>query len=114
VFMNILTNGVQAAMAKEGDAMPTIQVRTRTLGDHVEVVIADNGIGMTDEVKARIFDPFYTTKDVGEGTGLGLAIAYGIIEDHHATIAVDSTPGQGTAFRITIPVRHQRTLEKRA
>lgn len=114
VFMNILSNGVQAAMAKEGDAMPTIQVRTRTLGDHVEVVIADNGIGMTDEVKARIFDPFYTTKDVGEGTGLGLAIAYGIIEDHHATIAVDSTPGQGTAFRITIPVRHQRTLEKRA
>ncbi|MDX9751691.1 MAG: 7TM diverse intracellular signaling domain-containing protein [Flavobacteriales bacterium] len=114
VFMNILTNSVQAVLARCEGGTPTIRVRTRPAGDQVEITITDNGIGMTDQVKARIFDPFYTTKDVGEGTGLGLAIAYGIIEDHQATIRVDSAPGLGTAFRIAVPVRHRTKEEKRA
>ena len=65
--------------------------------------IADEGIGMAREVAAKIFDPFFTTKAPGEGTGLGLAICYGLVRDLHGRIDVDSTPGEGTAFRVTIP-----------
>jgi signal transduction histidine kinase len=60
---------------------------------------------MSPEVKARIFEPFYTTKDVGKGTGLGLSITYGIIEQHHGNIDVISEPGIGTEFIISLPTR---------
>jgi len=59
---------------------------------------------MSDEVKAKIFDPFYTTKPVGKGTGLGLSLSYKIIQDHHGSIDVHSIPGQGTKFVIYLPV----------
>jgi two-component system NtrC family sensor kinase len=58
---------------------------------------------MTEEVKQHIFDPFYTTKDIGEGTGLGLSIVFGIIEKHHGTIDVKSELGKGTTFTVTLP-----------
>jgi two-component system, NtrC family, sensor kinase len=66
--------------------------------------VSDNGMGMSDETKAHIFEPFFTTKSEGKGVGLGLAIAYGIIERHHGSIGVDSAPGKGTTFTITVPV----------
>ncbi|HRF79651.1 MAG TPA: ATP-binding protein, partial [Flavobacteriales bacterium] len=71
-------------------------------------------IGMSPEVKARMFDPFFTTKPVGEGTGLGLAIVYGIIEDHHGRITVDSEVGNGTSISIILPIRHAALNQQRA
>ncbi|MBK7945933.1 MAG: hypothetical protein IPJ85_11800 [Flavobacteriales bacterium] len=84
------------------------------MGDRAIIRIADTGVGMSDDIKARIFDPFFTTKPVGEGTGLGLAIVYGIINEHQGTIAVDSIPGEGTTFTITLPLRQARQQEPAA
>jgi signal transduction histidine kinase len=99
VFMNVLSNACQAITGK-GE----IRITTGMDNGNVVIRIADNGIGMTEEVQKRIFEPFFTTKKVGAGTGLGLSISYGIIKAHNGTIAVESAPGIGTAFTITIPV----------
>ncbi len=114
VFMNILTNAVQATLARTDRNDPRITISTRTIGEEVLVSFADNGIGMSEAVKARIFDPFFTTKAVGEGTGLGLAIVHGIIEDHQGRIAVESAEGQGSVFCIHLPIRRVRTTQLRA
>jgi signal transduction histidine kinase len=71
----------------------------------VVIKIADNGSGIPTEIQDRIFDPFFTTKEPGKGTGLGLAISYQIIAQHHGKIEVNSVPGQGAEFMITLPVR---------
>ena len=72
-------------------------------GPHLELTVSDNGQGMTPEVKARLFEPFYTTKTMGKGTGLGLAVVYGIVRQHGGSISVSSTPGEGSTFRILLP-----------
>jgi two-component system NtrC family sensor kinase len=100
VFMNLLANAVQAISA-EG----RITITVRQAGRDIEIQIADTGAGMTEAVRRRIFEPFYTTKPIGVGTGLGLSITYGIIERHHGTITVDSTPGEGTTFTVRLPIR---------
>jgi two-component system NtrC family sensor kinase len=97
LFMNILSNAVQAI---EGEG--TITLNTYCRNGYAVISIKDNGKGMSEEVKKRIFDPFYTTKDVGEGTGLGLSISYGIIEKHKGKIEVESEPGVGTEFKIYV------------
>ncbi|MBI3392148.1 MAG: PAS domain S-box protein [Nitrospirae bacterium] len=99
VFLNLLINSAQA-IDKDG----VIRVGTRAAGDAVTVTISDNGCGMPAHVKARIFEPFFTTKPPGKGTGLGLSITYGIIEKHGGRIEVESEPGRGTAFSITLPI----------
>ena len=98
VFMNVLNNAQEAI---DGDG----EIRIKTwLEDHkVNISIKDNGRGMTENVKKKIFDPFYTTKDVGKGTGLGLSISFGIIEKHNGEFKINSTPGKGTEFIISIP-----------
>lgn len=100
VFLNLINNGAQAI-----DGQGLITLRTRHVGDQVQVQIQDSGCGMDAETQAHIFEPFFTTKAVGEGTGLGLSIVFRIIEDHGGSIEVDSTPGQGTCFTILLPVR---------
>ena len=106
VFMNILNNAIQATVDtnREGESRE-VRVSTKTADGQVEVHIADNGAGMSEEVKSRIFEPFFTTKKVGEGTGLGLSIVLGIIEQHNGTIHVESAPGEGTEFVITLPLK---------
>lgn len=99
VVMNLLMNAVQA-IPERG----TITIRTRACGDHVTIAVADTGIGMTPEVQAKIFDPFYTTKPVGKGTGLGLSVSYGIVEKHEGRIAVESEPGVGSCFTVWLPI----------
>ncbi|WP_425637535.1 7TM diverse intracellular signaling domain-containing protein [Algoriphagus yeomjeoni] len=105
VFMNIINNAVHA-LADHVDTIadPIIELRTRSLGDFVSIEISDNGPGMPDHVKQRIFEPFFTTKAVGKGTGLGLSIVYSIIENHKGTLEVITEEGQGTTFKITLPI----------
>ncbi len=113
VFMNILANAVDALEASsqgksqdEREAAPSqITIRTAALDEQVCISIRDNGMGMTEAVRQRIFDHLYTTKAVGRGTGLGLAIAHQIIvEKHGGQISVASTPNQGTEFTMTLPI----------
>jgi signal transduction histidine kinase len=66
--------------------------------------VTDTGVGMTEDVQRRIFEPFYTTKDVGKGTGLGLSLSFSIIKRHGGEIQVRSVVGQGTSFRVWVPV----------
>lgn len=103
VFMNVLANAIDALeeeMGNEEISPPTTQITIRTeLLDHQWVVIriADNGPGMKEEVIRRIYDPFFTTKDVGKGTGLGMAISYQIVVDkHRGILKCRSQPGKGT------------------
>ena len=104
VFTNLILNA--------RDAIPDggrIIVATETADDgSIIAEISDTGIGIAPENVAKIYDPFYTTKGVGQGTGLGLAVSYGIVQEHAGRITVDSTPGQGTTFRITLPTSRVR------
>jgi signal transduction histidine kinase len=100
VILNIVSNAAQA-MESRGQ----IIISTRSDGDGVVLEIADNGKGMTEDVRAQIFQPFFTTKDVGEGTGLGLAICEKIIRSHQGTINVQSMVGEGTTFTIRLPLK---------
>jgi len=103
VFMNILNNAVQAMPADRADAEITIY--TEESGNDVSIRIKDNGVGIPDEIKDRIWEPFFTTKDVGVGTGLGMSITYGIIEKHGGRIELTSEVGKGTEFAISLPKR---------
>jgi signal transduction histidine kinase/CheY-like chemotaxis protein len=78
-------------------------------GNYAVVTVSDNGIGMTEQIKERIFDPFYSTKEVGKGTGLGLSMAYGIVQNHHGLIEVETEPGKGTSLSIYLPMIEQVT-----
>ncbi len=98
VFMNILSNALDAV-----DTQGEIRIKTLIHDELVTISIRDNGRGMSLEVKERIFDPFYSTKDFGKGTGLGLSISFGIIEKHKGSIEVRSVVGQGSEFIITLP-----------
>lgn len=103
VFMNILSNGIQAIKEKEHqNEAELISIRTKDIGDRIEIHIKDTGVGMSDEVRQKIFDPFFTTKDVGEGTGLGLSIVFKIIQRHEGKIDVLSSKGNGAEFIITL------------
>ncbi|HLM55001.1 MAG TPA: ATP-binding protein, partial [Pyrinomonadaceae bacterium] len=99
VWMNLLAN---AAHAVKGGG--SVSVETESRGESVVVRVRDTGCGIAPENLPRIFDPFFTTKPVGEGTGLGLSVTYGIVERHGGRIEVESRPGKGTVFTVTIPV----------
>jgi two-component system NtrC family sensor kinase len=101
VIMNILTNSLQAMEAGSGELF----IQTVSSGIGIKIIIKDNGRGMPPEVKEHIFDPIFTTKEVGKGMGLGLSISYGIIEKHNGNIDVISEPGKGTEFIISLPKR---------
>ncbi len=98
VFLNLVVNASQAI--EIGGA---IRLATRVLDDSVSVQVEDDGCGIPASVIGRIFDPFFTTKPVGEGTGIGLGIAYQIVSSHDGEITVESKPGTGTCFRVTLP-----------
>lgn len=109
VFLNLLVNAAQAIC--QGGPRGRITLRSGVAGnDQVWAEIADTGCGMTEAQMKRIFDPFYTTKPIGVGTGLGLSISYGIIEAHGGKISVASVPGEGSTFRIELPIRQQQSL----
>ena len=108
VFLNLIGNGFYAVSrrARHGDASfrPALRVRTRELGEAIEIAIRDNGIGIRPEHRERLFQPFFTTKPTGEGTGLGLSISYDIVtQQHGGTITVDSELGRFTEFTVRLP-----------
>ncbi|MEH2421386.1 MAG: GAF domain-containing protein [Nostoc sp.] len=123
VFMNLLINAIdvlEEGVGSRGEdpplcslppaplplPMPTIHIRTLIQEDHVIISIADNGLGMTEEVRKRLFDPFFTTKPVSKGTGMGLSISYQIIvKKHCGQIQCISAPGEGAEFIIVIPLQ---------
>jgi PAS domain S-box-containing protein len=106
VITNLVLNAIDA-MPKGG----TLRIRTR-LGDHRHAIItvADTGMGMSDEVRKKVFDPFFTTKGE-EGTGLGLSVSHSIVERHGGDLKVNSRPGEGTTFTITLPIGMSPTGE---
>ncbi|WP_226163244.1 tetratricopeptide repeat-containing sensor histidine kinase [Hymenobacter terricola] len=110
VLINLLTNAFHAVQQRQRQGtdpayVPEVTVSTHSGPGRVEIRIRDNGTGMSDKVKAKIFQPFYTTKPVGEGTGLGLSLSHDIVTTGHGgTLTVESEEGQGTEFIISLPV----------
>jgi two-component system, NtrC family, sensor kinase len=101
VFMNLLTNAADA-INDEGE----IFITTLKVGENVEIRVRDTGCGIPDDVKDQIFDPFFSTKDVGSGMGLGLWIAYQIItQGHSGKISVENHVDKGTEFVVTLPIQ---------
>lgn len=106
VFMNLILNA--------RDAMPNggrLTVHTRAVDTSLVVDFRDTGVGIAPEHIARIYDPFFTTKEVGQGTGLGLALSYGIIQEHNGRIFVESRPGEGAHFTIKLPTAFARQMQ---
>ncbi len=125
VFMNLLTNAIDALDEKWdreqgrahdyiGTFVPKISLRTQVIaGDRIQIYISDNGTGISQAVKRRMLDPFFTTKPVGKGTGLGMSISYQIIvERHRGNLTCISPPGHGTQFLIDIPIEQIKAERK--
>ena len=115
VFMNILSNAIDAlddpnsqlTFEEMSENPSQIKISTEVVGNFVEIKIYDNGPGITEEVKQRIFDTFFTTKPIGKGTGMGLSISYQIIvERHEGKLYRTSELGKGTEFTIKMPIVH--------
>ena len=113
VLLNLCVNardampkgGIIGIEVKTVASQTLIQQFPEARGDrYVSIGVSDTGIGMDEATKSRIFDPFFTTKEQGKGTGLGLSVVYGVIQDHHGFISVESKVGQGTTFHLYIPV----------
>jgi signal transduction histidine kinase len=100
VLVNLVVNSIQA-MPQGG----RLTIRTLSENDHVLLMVEDTGIGMSPEILAKIFLPFFTTKDINEGTGLGLAVVHGIVTSHSGKIKVESEVGKGSRFTVILPVK---------
>jgi len=109
IVLNMVVNSAHAIADKfagEQDKTGLIKVATQAADEHIVITISDNGNGMPEHVKEKIFDHFFTTKGVGKGTGQGLSIAHKLVtQKHHGSIAVDSVEGEGTTFTIKLPLK---------
>lgn len=103
VFINLATNA-RDAIESTGRGRGTIQIQTKKAGDFVEIHFKDDGVGMNERTVAKIFNPFFTTKEVGKGMGLGLSLSYGILSKLQGSIVAESELGKGACFIIRIPV----------
>jgi signal transduction histidine kinase len=113
VLLNLINNAFYAVSVRNlsglknltgSDYRPTVTVSTRNTGNGIEITVRDNGNGIPDEIKDKIFQPFFTTKPTGEGTGLGLSLSYDIIKAHGGELKVETKEGVGTEFIIVIPI----------
>jgi len=107
VFINIIKNSIEAIMEKNELVNEFILVETFSNDSNVIVKIEDSGIGMTNDTREKLFTKFYTTKSPNKGTGLGMAVSKKIIEQHNGSIEVNSVRGEGTEFKITVPIKQQ-------
>jgi CheY-like chemotaxis protein len=119
ILMNLCTNADHAMREKGG----TLEVKLENVeldtdftadqpdmkpGAYLNLTVSDTGCGMPPQVRERIFDPFFTTKEVGEGTGMGLSVVHGIVGSYGGTITADSEPGQGSTFKVYLPIIERR------
>jgi signal transduction histidine kinase len=107
--LNVMNNACYAVWKKQQeqpDFMPQIDVTVKTEDSSLKIIIADNGEGMTDEVKQRLYENFFTTKPIGQGTGLGMNITRDIIENKHSgKLLFESTLGEGACFTFILPIK---------
>jgi signal transduction histidine kinase len=99
VLVNLIVNAIQA-MPDGGK----LTIETLSKDGYISLIVEDTGVGMSDEILRQIFNPFFTTKEVGEGTGLGLSVVHGIVSSHGGIIKVDSAVGRGSRFEVQLPV----------
>ncbi len=108
VVLNLINNAFYAVNEKKKsgieDYNPTVNVSTKKSNDKVEIKVSDNGSGIPEKIKDKIFQPFFTTKPTGSGTGLGLSLSYDIVKAHGGEIKVNSKEGEGTEFIVQLPV----------
>ncbi|MBI4669844.1 MAG: response regulator [Elusimicrobia bacterium] len=112
VIINLVANARDALDSKGEQSkaagskyQKSLTIKTESLNENISITVADNGAGMPPQIKEKIFNPFFTTKEVGKATGLGLSISYGIIQNHQGTIEVESEEGKGAVFKVKLPVK---------
>ena len=108
VFLNIINNACYSTNQKKKELLdtyfPILQIRTKNMGDKIEIRIRDNGKGIPKEILDKVFNPFFTTKPAGQGTGLGLSLSYDIVvQEHLGQMLVESVEGEFAEFVITLP-----------
>ena len=107
VILNLITNAFYAVNEKKKqepeEYEPMVEVSTKNIGNTIEIKVEDNGNGMPEHIKEKVFQPFFTTKPTGKGTGLGLSLSYDIVNAHGGELKVKSTEGEGTEFKIILP-----------
>ena len=109
VILNLITNAFYAVEEKSKrsnipDYKPTVSISTKKINQTIEIKVADNGSGISESIKNKIFQPFFTTKPTGQGTGLGLSMSYDIIKSHNGELSMASEEGKGSEFKIIIPI----------
>jgi signal transduction histidine kinase len=109
VMLNLITNGLDSL-----DSGGTVTVSVSSRGSEAQIVVEDNGCGMTEDVIQHLFEPFFTRRRSGQGTGLGLSITYRIVEEHHGQIVAQSAGmGRGSKFTVTLPLRQPAVRRQR-
>jgi signal transduction histidine kinase len=108
VLVNLIVNAVAAVRAIEEQRKPEISIQSVLQGGEVIVSVRDNGVGIDPKIQSQIFDPFFSTKDVGEGMGLGLAVSHRIIANHGGSLSVKSSLGEWTEFRFNLPIASEK------
>jgi len=107
VLLNLYNNAFYTVAEKNikmgNGYIPSVSISTKNLGDHIELRVRDNGMGIPDKLKEKIFQPFFTTKPTGQGTGLGLSLSYDIVKAHQGSLQVDSREGEYTEFLLLLP-----------
>jgi signal transduction histidine kinase len=108
VILNLLTNAFYAVNEKKKQAPdvyePTVSISTKKTGSHIEISVADNGGGISQKVRDKIFQPFFTTKPTGQGTGLGLSLSYDILKAHGGKVELETAEGEGCNFTVILPI----------
>ncbi|MCJ8273006.1 MAG: GAF domain-containing sensor histidine kinase [Psychrosphaera sp.] len=109
VFMSLIVNACDAIKNRQQQTpgKGQIHIACQLHDEHIKISIKDNGCGMTAETQKHVFEPFYTTKDIGEGTGLGLSIAWGIVQQHGGELSVESQVGVGSTFLLRLPLSNE-------
>ncbi|MBF0443080.1 MAG: PAS domain S-box protein, partial [Oligoflexales bacterium] len=108
IIQNLILNSIDSFDCMKDDRSRRISISTLKIEDGVKIMYEDNAAGMTEDVKERMYDPFFTTKGVGKGVGFGMTLIFGIISAYNGTISCTSIPGEGTVFEILFPVKQRK------